>query len=66
VKHVTEFGVNFHSMETNISDLCWQATDALLLFPPTYVCEAGLSKLQLILKPSTETNFNQKTTSGVR
>jgi len=63
VEPLTEFWVNFHSMKTNISDL-FGSQQKLLLFPTTYFCEAGVSTLYLILEPSTETNFNQKTTSG--
>jgi len=48
----------------NLSDLCRQATKALFLFPTTYCCEAVFQTI--FLKQGTDTNFNQKTTSGVR
>ena len=35
-------------MEANFSNLCQQATVALLYFPTTYLCEAGFSTLTLV------------------
>ena len=43
-----QFWANASSMEPNLSDLCQQATVALLPFPTTYLCEAGYSTLTLV------------------
>jgi len=52
-------------MEPNLSDLCRQATKALFLCPTTFRCEAVFQQYNF-LKPSTDTTFNKKMTSGVR
>ena len=45
---LTQFWAEVQSKEPNLSDLCWQATKALLPFPTTYLCEAGFSALAMI------------------
>ena len=42
MESLTELWVNVHSVETNRSELCGQATKVILLFPTTYLCQAGL------------------------
>ena len=45
---LTQFWEEVQSKEPNLSDLCWQATKALLPFPTTYLYEAGFSALAMI------------------
>ena len=45
---LTQFWAEAQSKKPNLSDLCWQATKALLPFPTTYLCEAGFSALAMI------------------
>ena len=45
---LTQFWAELQSKEPNLSDLCWQATKALLPFSTTYLCEAGFSALAMI------------------
>ena len=45
---LTQFWAEVQSQEPNLSDLCLQATKALLPFPTTYLCEAGFSALAMI------------------
>ena len=45
---LTQVWANVRSKEPNLSNLCKQATIALLSFPTTYLCEAGFSTLAMI------------------
>ena len=45
---LTQFWANVRSKESNLSNLCKQATIALLPFPTTYLCEAGFSTLATV------------------
>ena len=45
---LTQFWANVRSKEPNLSDLCKQATIALLPFSTTYLCEAGFSTLAMV------------------
>ena len=45
---LTQFWVNVRSKEPNLSDLCKQATIALLLFPAIYLSEAGFLTLAMV------------------
>ena len=49
---LTQFWAEVQSKKPNLSDLCWQATKALLPFPFTYLCEAGFSALAMITQPT--------------
>ena len=45
---MTQFWTNILSKEPNLSDLCKQATIALLPFRTTYLCEAGFLTLEMV------------------
>ena len=45
---LTQFWEKVQPKEPNLSDLCWQATKALLPFSTTYLCQAGFSSLAVI------------------
>ena len=45
---LTQFWANARSKKPNVSDLCKQATIALLPFSTRYLCEAGFSTLAMV------------------
>ena len=44
----TQFWAGVQLLEPSVSELCMQATKALLSFPTTYFCEAGFSALAMV------------------
>ena len=45
---LTQFWAEVQSKEPNLFDLCCHATNVLLPFPTTYLCEAGFLALAMI------------------